>query len=88
MLDCARMEPQGQRGLSEDEWWLHLYVMLSRATRLEDMLILRPPPREFLERGPPASLRTALEEFDEKARSSRDEAEQLAAELGFVLPPA
>eukprot|EP00959_Pyramimonas_sp_CCMP1952_P045870 958619-Pyramimonas_sp.AAC.1 len=37
------------------------------------MLILRPPPREFLE-------------FDVRAESCRAETEQLAAELGVVLP--
>ena len=26
-IDCARNEPQGQRGTSEDAWWLNLYVM-------------------------------------------------------------
>ena len=55
---------------------------------MRNMLILRPPAREFLERGPPASLRKALQEFDKRAVDSRTEAEQLAAELGFVLPPA
>eukprot|EP00959_Pyramimonas_sp_CCMP1952_P309346 6473640-Pyramimonas_sp.AAC.1 len=52
------------------------------------VLILRPPSREVLERGPPASLREALVKFDKTAVSSRDEAEQLAAKLGFALPPA
>eukprot|EP00959_Pyramimonas_sp_CCMP1952_P132135 2762823-Pyramimonas_sp.AAC.1 len=44
-------------------WWLHLYVMTSRATCMRNMLILRPPARECLERGPPASLRKALQEL-------------------------
>eukprot|EP00959_Pyramimonas_sp_CCMP1952_P274313 5733792-Pyramimonas_sp.AAC.1 len=74
--------------MSDDRRWLHLYVALSRAARVRNALILRPPPRDLLGRGPPASSRTALEEFDEKAKTSRGEAEQLAAELGFVLPPA
>ena len=42
----------------------------------------------FLECGPPASLREALRKFEEKSENSRAEAEQLAAELGFELPPA
>ena len=28
-----------------DDYWLHLYVMLSRATRLEDLLLVRTPSR-------------------------------------------
>eukprot|EP00959_Pyramimonas_sp_CCMP1952_P272055 5688347-Pyramimonas_sp.AAC.1 len=67
---------------------LHLCVMLSRATCTRNVRILRPPPPEFLERGPPASLRKALKELGKRLASSRAEEEQLAAKLGFVLPPA
>ena len=87
-IDCARDEDAGRTGMSPEQWWLHLYCMFSRATCMRNMLIMRPPSREVLERGPPASLRKALGEFDERAASSRAEAEQLAAELDFVLPPA
>ena len=87
-IDCARDEDAGHTGMDDDVWWLHLYVMFSRATCMRNMLILRPPPREFRERGPPESLREALRKFDEKSENSRAEAEQLAAELGFELPPA
>ena len=38
-----------------------MYVMLSRATRLEHLLILRCPDREFFERGPPDGLREFME---------------------------
>lgn len=36
-IDCARDEQQGSRGTSDDAWWLNLYVMCSRVTRMEDM---------------------------------------------------
>ena len=49
-IDCARNEPQGNRGTSDDDWWLNLYVMFSRVTRMDNMLLLRPPPRTLLER--------------------------------------
>eukprot|EP00959_Pyramimonas_sp_CCMP1952_P097067 2028845-Pyramimonas_sp.AAC.1 len=65
--------------MSGEMWRLHLYAMLSRATRMRNMLILRPPVRELPERGPPASLRKALQERDKRAVDSRAEAEQLAA---------
>ncbi len=87
-IDCARNEIAGRAGMSDDQWWLHVYVMLSRATCMRNLLILRPPPREFLERGPPASLKEALHKFDQKAERSRQEAEQLAEAMGLVLPPA
>ena len=58
-IDCARIEPNasGKQGASDDQWWLHLYVMLSRATCMEDMLLLRPPPRALLNRSLPVLSR-------------------------------
>ena len=87
-IDCARDEDAGPTGMADDQWWLHLYVMFARATCMRNMVILRPPPREFRERGPPASLRKAPLGFDKRSERSRAEAEHLAAELDFVLPPA
>ena len=85
-MDCARIAPQGIRGTSDDEWWLNLYVMFSRVTKMEDMLILRPPPRELLERGPPAAVRQALQLFDVRERESVADAEKLAHRFGIQLP--
>ena len=85
IIDCARVEPTGYQGMSDVEWWLHLYVMFSRATRMEDMLLLRPPPRELLEGGPPKSVKQALERFETKRLESTDAAARLAADMGIVL---
>ena len=93
-IDCARVEPapgragssDTRRGKSDDDWWLHLYVMLSRATCMADMLLLRPPPRALLERGPPPGVKKALEQFEAKIEVSTADADALAAELGFELP--
>jgi hypothetical protein len=52
ILDCGRIE-KGTYPKDLDDWWLDLYVMLSRATRLEDLLLMRAPPASFLLRGPP-----------------------------------
>ena len=46
-----------------DDYWLHLYVMLSRATTLEDLLLVRAPPVEFLKSGPPKDLARHLSAF-------------------------
>ena len=85
-IDCARAEPQGSRGMSDDEWWLNLYVMLSRVTRMEDMLLLKPPPRTLVERGPPASVRRALQRFDTVEKATIAEAIKLAEKLQIPLP--
>ena len=87
-IDCARNEPQGKRGTSDDAWWLNLYVMFSRVTRMDDMLLVRPPPCELLERGPPASVRAALQRFERTERDTVHEAVLLAERLGIVLPDA
>ena len=70
--------------MDEDNWWLHLYVMISRATDSDDLLLLRAPPEDFLLRGPPRDLRRQLEIFEGRATDSRRRAELLAAELGLA----
>ena len=62
LIDCARREG-GHYPLDLDDWWLHLYVMLSRATSLDDILLVRSPESSFLLRGPPANLARRLELF-------------------------
>ena len=54
---------------------------------MEDMLLLRPPSREFLERGPPRHLQQALETFAAKTTATKAEAVRLAEHLGVTLPP-
>jgi hypothetical protein len=48
IVDCAKLSTK-----SDEDWWLDLYVILSRVTSLADLLLIRPPPREVLERVPP-----------------------------------
>ena len=49
--------------MDEDTLWLHLYVVLSRATTLKNLLVIRAPPADFLHRGPPRDLKQRLELF-------------------------
>ena len=83
IIDCGRHE-SGPNPKEPNDWWLDLYVMLSRATRLEDLLLLRAPPASFLLRGPPESLRLHLEKFAARTEACRQRAAELAAELGFT----
>ena len=85
-IDCARLAPVGRIGMPDEAWWLHLYVMFSRATCMGDLLLLRPPPRKLLEAGPPPSVRRALEAFETKITASVQAATELAAALGIPLP--
>ena len=74
IVDCARL-PE----MDDDNWWLHLYVMFSRVTKLDDLLLFRPPPRDVLERGPPSSIQKSLEVFLHRAERCRAGAQQLKA---------
>ena len=85
-IDCARNDPQGTRGTDDDAWWLNLYVMFSRVTRMEDMLLVRPPPRELLERGPPVSVGDALKRLADTERDTAADAVVSAERLGIALP--
>ena len=83
IVDCGRHN-SGRSRKEDDGWWLDLYVMLSRATRSEDLLLVRPPPVEFLTRGPPAELQQALLRFAKRQSMCRTKAASLAKELGFT----
>ena len=83
IIDCGRLDT-GPHPKEDDDWWLDLYVMLSRATRLEDLLLMRAPPASFLLQGPPASLRKQLKKFAVRTETCRRRAEALAAELGLL----
>ena len=82
ILDCGRQEG-GAHPKDPDDWWLDLYVMLSRATKLEDLLLLRAPDLEFFAQGPPKTLRQQLRKFAKRTEACRKQAEQLAKELGL-----
>ena len=62
VVDAGRRENDAHK-TEIDDYWLHLYVMLSRATTLEDLLLVRAPPVEFLKSGPPKDLARHLSAF-------------------------
>ena len=82
VIDCGRHEGGSTPKVDED-WWLDLYVMLSRATTLDDLLVVRAPPSDFLLRGPPASLAQGLKRFAWRTGACRARAREIAGELGF-----
>ena len=82
VIDCGRRE-DGAHPLDDDTWWLHLYVMFSRATKLENLLLLRPPAVSFLARGPPKDMVRQLQVFDRRTQACRAIARRLAQELGL-----
>ena len=70
--------------MDDDNWWLHLYVMMSRAITLDDLLLMRAPGPEFLLRGPPQDLKRKLRIFANRVESGRVVAETLAHNLNLA----
>ena len=65
-------------------YWLHMYVMLSRATCAENLLMIRDPGLDFLKQGPPPDLKARLRSFDTRTMRCRASCEQLAQDLGLA----
>ena len=80
ILDCGRHEV-GNGRKDDDDWWLDLYVLLSRATRSEDLLLTRAPPVDFLLRGPPAGLHKQLHEAKAKMNDKLEELSKAESEV-------
>ena len=61
-----------QGGLDDDDWWLAIYVMLSRARKLTNMILLgfTAQVEELLRRGPPANLIKVTERLEEVANAT------------------
>ncbi len=59
-------------GLHDDDWFLAIYVMLSRAQRLRNMILLgfAPQVEDFLRRGPPKQLRKITAELEARAEDT------------------
>ena len=56
-------------GLQDEDWWLNIYVMLSRARRLENIILMgwSSQVEDLLKKGPPARLLQITEALRKKA---------------------
>jgi hypothetical protein len=61
-------------GLDDDDWWLAIYVMLSRARKLKNMILLgfTAQVEELLRRGPPENLIQVTARLEEVANTAMD----------------
>ena len=53
---------------------------------MSDLLLLRPPPREMLERGPPENVKQQLGIFEKRMAASIKRVEATARRFGFDIP--
>ena len=82
LIDCAKRDT-GANATNSDDYWLHMYVMLSRATSLRDLLLIRAPEATFLLQGPPRDLKKRLWMFRARVDKCKKYAESIASQLGF-----
>ena len=76
----------GNLNTERDAFWSAMYVLLSRATRMEDLLIFRCPPKSFFDTGPPPYLRKYLQELHSEGgpiAPARAKADELIAKFGW-----
>ena len=59
IIDCGRLEAKATKK-EDDDWWLDLDVMLSRATKLEDHLLIRAPELSFFRKMPAENIAKAI----------------------------
>jgi hypothetical protein len=59
-------------GLLDDDWWLAIYVMLSRARRLKNLILLgfTKQVEELLRRGPPTHLIKVTLQLETRAKNT------------------
>ena len=65
-------------GLEDDDWWLAIYVMLSRARRLDNLILIgfTEQVENLLKRGPPQRLIKITEELESKAGTTFEKLQQ------------
>jgi hypothetical protein len=63
-----------KQGCDDDDWWLAIYVMLSRARKLTNMILLglTTQVEDLLRRGPPENLIKVTERLEEAANVTMD----------------
>ena len=78
MQDGVVVDAGSRDAGDRDGLWLYLYVMLSRATTSDNLLMIRDPGMECLSRGPPADLAARLRTFHTRTEGCRKQAEKQA----------
>ena len=79
----------GNYSTSREDYWLNLYVAMSRVTSLSDLFVYRSPSKDFFDAGPPAYLRECmrtLEAEDGGFNRANIVADQLLSRLKWPTP--
>ena len=84
-MDSAVMMLQTlSTGMNEDDWWMHLYVMLSRVRTSKQILVFDVPPKHMFERGPPKWVQAGIQRLMHRAVDQIEVAAKARKHLGWV----
>ena len=82
-MDAAIMMLTRPGNMSREDWWLHVYVMLSRVRTAEQLLIFGLPSIELFEQGPPEFVRVGISLLKQKSLDCASKLHGLARDYRF-----
>ena len=85
-MDAAIMMLNKPDNMSDDDWWLHVYVMLSRVRTARQGLVFGLPNRELFERGPPQYIVDGLARLEQFHAGRESALASLCKDLGLSYP--
>jgi hypothetical protein len=71
--------------MNEDDWWLHVYVMISRVRTSPQVLVYGLPPLSLFQRGPPSFLAEGMNRLERLATQHAILARRAREALGWSL---
>jgi hypothetical protein len=70
-MDAAIIMLNRQGNMSNEDWWLHVYVMLSRVRTIDQMFLFGLPEKSFFRSGPPGWIAEGLRHLEAMATRNR-----------------
>ena len=86
-MDAATMMLDRPSMMSYEDWWLHVYVMLSRVRTAKQIAVYGLPPKSLFEQGPPSYLVEGIENLERRCARQEAHLRQLAVSMGFIDVP-
>ena len=86
-MDAAMLFMGKPGNMDADDYWMHLYVMISRVRRSAGLLAFDVPALSVFERGPPAWVVEGIEKLEAKAFDSLADIRRARVKLGEGFDP-
>ena len=84
-MDSATMFLQRPGNMNEDDWWLHVYVMIGWVRTSPQILVYGLPPLSLFQRGPPSFLAEGMNRLERLAAQHAILARRAREALGWSL---